>query len=63
MARSRVGAAGRVGAVVAVGSGIGVGGIASEVCVMLTITVSATCVKIAFGSWVGSAGAAAPQAD
>jgi hypothetical protein len=52
-----------VGSGVAVGSGVGVGGMASAVWVMLTITVSATWVKIMFGSWVGSCGAASPQAD
>jgi len=37
-----LGVTARVGAIVAVSSGIGVGGMASEVWVMLTITVSAT---------------------
>ena len=60
---SGVGAGGCVGAVVAVGSGMGVGGMDCAVWVMLTITVSATCVKTMLGSRVGSAGAAAPQAE
>jgi hypothetical protein len=63
MVVSAVGAGGCVGAVVAVGSGMAVGGMACEVCVMLTITVSATCVKIILGSRVGSTGAAGPQAE
>jgi hypothetical protein len=58
-----VGAGGCVGAVVAVGSGVDVGGMAIVVWVMLTITVSATWVKIMLGSRVGSAGAAEPQAE
>ena len=60
---STVDAGGKAGSVVAVGSGVDVGGMACAVWVMLTITVSATCVKIILGSRVGSAGAAAPHAE
>ncbi len=63
MEASGVGGGGCVGSAVAVGSGEGVGGMDSAVWVMLTITVSATWVKTTFGSRVGSAGAAAPQAE
>ena len=42
VATAAVGAAGSEGVVVAVGSGMGVGGMDSDVWVMLTITVSAT---------------------